>query len=81
MKAETALIHARLTRPLAGLLLLLACAGCAWMPAAAPATEQAYEFPDSAPCALWYAQLDAETDQAGVRDAGATRITGFPSCR
>ena len=55
MKAETALIHARLTRPLAGLLLLLACAGCAWMPAAAPATEQAYEFPDSAPCALWYA--------------------------
>ena len=81
MNVETQQPPAGLARRLSVLLLLLACTGCAWMPAAPPATEQAYPSPDSAPCALWYAQLDAETDQAGVRDAGATPITGFPQLR
>jgi len=32
-------------------------------------------------CADWFVQLDAAVDQAGVRDAGAYRIPGFPYLR
>jgi hypothetical protein len=32
-------------------------------------------------CAAWFARLDAAIDRAGVRDAGAHRIAGFPYLR
>ena len=32
-------------------------------------------------CASWYRALDAEIDAAGVRDAQATRVAGFPHLR
>jgi hypothetical protein len=32
-------------------------------------------------CANWFAELDATLDRAGVRDAGAYRIPGFPYLR
>jgi hypothetical protein len=37
--------------------------------------------PDLRACADWYAALDTQTELAGVRDAGATRIAGFPYAR
>jgi hypothetical protein len=35
----------------------------------------------TASCADWFSQLDATVDRAGVRDAGAYRIPGFPYLR
>ena len=59
---------------------LLVSTGCAVLPtpilidrASAPAHTLA--------CADWYAALDVQTDLAGVRDAGAARIAGFPDLR
>lgn len=45
--------------------------------------ESALRFPAAAlrPCADWFEQLDAVVDRAGVRDAGAQRIPGFPYLR
>jgi hypothetical protein len=36
---------------------------------------------NSGSCAVWFEQLDAAIDRAGVRDAGAYRIPGFPYLR
>ena len=61
------------------LAALLLMAGCATqrtpdpLPADAPDAVRA--------CRDWYAQADAAVRQAGVRDAGSTRIAGFPQLR
>jgi len=55
---------------------LAALAGCATPPAATPADDTL-----ASRCTRAYAALDAETDAAGVRDAAAARIDGFPALR
>jgi hypothetical protein len=37
--------------------------------------------PQARECAEWYAALDAAVDEAGVRDAQYTRVSGFPYVR
>ena len=54
----------------------VALAGCATPPAAPPADDSL-----ASRCARAYAALDAEVDAAGVRDAAAARIAGFPALR
>jgi hypothetical protein len=79
---RTGQAHARSRAGLAfaGVLALLISTGCAVLPtpglidrATAPAQTVA--------CADWVAALDTQTEQAGVRDAGAARIAGFPHLR
>lgn len=65
-------------RPLAALAALM-IAGCASIDtgprevAARPAVDRQ--------CEAWFAALDAQVDAAGVRDAEATRVAGFPQLR
>lgn len=58
---------------------VLLAAGCASFDAArrdiAPRGE------DDRQCERWFAAFDAAVEAAGVRDAGATRIAGFPQLR
>ncbi len=56
----------------AGLIAALAIAGCAAAPTRTPQT---------APCRDYLESLDAQIDRAGVRDAGAHRVDGFPYLR
>lgn len=66
-----------------GLLLGLAVvlsAGCASL--TAPVLPgRALAAPQDVQCIDWYAALDAATDGAGVRDAGAVRVAGFSHLR
>ena len=57
----------------------LLAAGCATGGGLAPHLEAGSD--DVRDCAQWYGALDAEIDAAGVRDAQATRIAGFPHLR
>ena len=59
---------------------MLALVGCAWAPVAT-APESNTRSPELAACADWYTALDAQLDQAGVRDGGASRIAGFAHLR
>lgn len=61
-------------------LALLVTAGCAVLPAPAP-MDRASAAPEVLACIDWFAALDAQTDSAGVRDAGATRVAGFAQLR
>ncbi len=55
-------------------------AGCAALPP--PQSEHlAAEDSTLRECAAWYARLDAAVDEAGVRDASAWRVPGFPYLR
>ncbi len=65
--------------PLA-LLVAAASTGCALL-APAPPLDKTTATPELLACADWYAALDAETDSAGVRDAGAARVPGFAHLR
>jgi hypothetical protein len=58
-------------------LLLIALAGCAGLPASRVPTVNAGE----AACRDWYERLDQAIDASGVRDAGETRLAGFPYLR
>jgi hypothetical protein len=57
------------------LLLALSCAGCAGLPPRPPLAAQDQE------CSRWLESLDAAVEFAGVRDAEAERIEGFPGLR
>jgi hypothetical protein len=61
-------------------LAMLALPGCAARPPAL-AHAPAPMTPELQACTDWYEALDAEIDQAGVRDAGETRIAGFRHLR
>ena len=58
----------------------LLAAGCASGPGQ-PAPHLAAGAPEVRECAAWYQALDAEIDAAGVRDAQAARMAGFPHLR
>lgn len=62
------------------MILPLAAAACAGLedPQASDLHAPASEI---SACARWFADLDEATDRAGVRDAGAYRIPGFPYLR
>jgi hypothetical protein len=65
---------------LCAVILLALGAGCATV----ETPHQAQPGPASsegALCVKWFEQLDATIDRAGVRDAGAYRIPGFPYLR
>jgi hypothetical protein len=62
------------------LLAVLAGTGCAVLPAPVPLDRSA-TAPEVLDCIDWYSALDAHIDHAGVRDAGAARIAGFPQLR
>ncbi len=65
---------------LSGLLALLISTGCAVLPT--PALMDRATAPAQAiACADWYAALDRHIELAGVRDAGAVRLAGFPHLR
>ena len=70
-------------RRVGSLLLVLAGSGCALLPL--PPMPSLPDRTDAAPelraCVDWYAALDLETQAAGVRDAGASRVAGFPHLR
>lgn len=65
-----------------GLLFVILCAlsGCAQLPAGAVSGTPAVQAP-VAQCMAAYRTLDVATARAGVRDAGASRINGFPYLR
>ena len=60
--------------------LLMLSAGCSTLetPLEPEPASRAYS---TGLCANWFAQLDATIDGAGVRDAGAYRVPGFPYLR
>src|SRR5687768_3880532 len=58
----------------------LLAAGCA-SGTGALAPHLAAGAPEVRDCAAWYQALDAEIDAAGVRDAQAARVAGFPHLR
>lgn len=58
----------------------LLAAGCA-SGTGALAPHLAAGAPEVRECAAWYQALDAEIDTAGVRDAQAARMAGFPHLR
>jgi hypothetical protein len=62
-------------KPAFAALLVLALVGCASAPPRS--TPNAAE----APCRAMFAELDAAVDRAGVRDAEADRVDGFPALR
>jgi Protein of unknown function, DUF547. len=70
----------RMCRSIVLLLPVLFVFGCASVDAPL-ATDLRSEAGDVHSCARWFADLDAAIDQAGVRDAGAYRIPGFPYLR
>ncbi len=61
-------------------LALFVSTGCAVLPTPM-LIDRASAPPQTIACADWYAALDMQTDLAGVRDAGAARIVGFPHLR
>jgi hypothetical protein len=60
---------------------LLALASACTTIEAPPKTEFVSTSPALQACTSWFEQLDATIDRAGVRDAGAHRIPGFPYLR
>ena len=63
---------------LAGLLMLIGVlSGCA----AIEKSEPPVGANDAARCAVWFETVDAATQQAGVSDAGAHRLAGYPFLR
>jgi hypothetical protein len=65
---------------LGAVFVVVLAAGCSTIEAP-PATPSAPVLSARTACANWYAVLDATIDRAGVRDAGAYRIPGFPYLR
>lgn len=61
----------------AGVAMLLALGACATPPAMPPAQDGSL----ASRCVRAFAALDAAVDAAGVRDAEATRLDGFPHVR
>jgi 8-oxo-dGTP pyrophosphatase MutT (NUDIX family) len=59
----------------------LLAAGCAAGGGGKLAPHLESGAPEVRECAQWYQALDAEIDAAGVRDAQATRVAGFPHLR
>jgi len=59
----------------------LLAAGCATGGSGPLAPHLESGAPEVRECAQWYQALDAEIDAAGVRDAQATRMPGFPHLR
>ena len=59
----------------------LLAAGCATGGSGPLAPHLESGAPEVRECAQWYQALDAEIDAAGVRDAQATRVAGFPHLR
>ena len=72
--------HSSILQSLGAASLLILAAGCTTIEAP---LKSELESPSSALrlCANWFEQLDATIDRAGVRDAGAYRIPGFPYLR
>lgn len=70
----------RLCRSIVLLLPVLFVFGCASVDAPL-STNLRSDAGDVHSCARWFADLDAAIDQAGVRDAGAYRIPGYPYLR
>jgi hypothetical protein len=65
-------------RAAASLAALAVAAGCASV--GEPLRSNLRSASEQA-CAAWFQRLDATVDRAGVRDAGAQRIAGFPYLR
>jgi hypothetical protein len=65
----------------AALLAITGCASLQLPTSAVPAIDPSTAPPGLLACADWYSALDAATDSAGVRDAGAARIAGFAHLR
>jgi hypothetical protein len=87
MSANTTAPHASRPHTLsrAGLsvalvLALLISTGCAVLPTPS-LVDRSTAPPQTIACADWYAALDTHTELAGVRDASAARIAGFPHLR
>ena len=59
----------------------LLAAGCATGGSGPLAPHLESGAPEVRECAQWYQALDAEIDAAGVRDAQAARVAGFPHLR
>ena len=59
----------------------LLAAGCATPGSGTLAPHLESGAPEVRECAQWYQALDAEIDAAGVRDAQAARVAGFPHLR
>ena len=72
--------HSSILQSLGAASLLILTAGCTTIEAP---LKSELESPSSTLrlCANWFEQLDAIVDRAGVRDAGAYRIPGFPYLR
>jgi hypothetical protein len=64
----------------AWMLALLVSTGCAVLPTPS-LVDRATAPAQTVDCADWYAALDTHTELAGVRDASAARIAGFPHLR
>jgi hypothetical protein len=64
----------------AATIAALAITGCASF-VAPPPSDSADASAQVVACRDWYRVLDATTDSAGVRDAGATRVAGFAHLR
>jgi type IV pilus biogenesis protein CpaD/CtpE len=62
-------------------LLMTGCASLQSPTSAVPAIDPSTAPPGLLACGDWYTALDAATDSAGVRDAGATRVAGFAHLR
>ncbi len=63
------------------LLVITGCASLQLPTSAIPAIDPSTAPPGLLECADWYTALDAATDSAGVRDAGAARVSGFAHLR
>lgn len=67
-------------RRLAALLAPLLAAACATLETD-PSAHLGSAAPELRDCAAWFRELDARVDAAGVRDAQAARLPGFPYLR
>jgi hypothetical protein len=72
--------HCRAGLALAWVMVLLVSTGCAVLPTPS-LVDRASAPAQTIACADWYAALDTQTELAGVRDAGAARVAGFPHLR
>lgn len=72
--------HSSILQSLGAASLLILAAGCTTIEAPLK-SELDSPSPALRLCANWFEQLDATIDHAGVRDAGAYRIPGFPYLR
>ena len=70
----------RTLRALLASLAVVACAGCASV-APRSASDHGGVATELAACDDWFTALDAQVDLAGVRDAGAAQVKGFPYLR